>query len=110
LKELHEERNVKWILVISLIMIPVATFTGAIISPSYYYPPRQPDALEVVSFYLNRIDILCFIATMTIATLATTGFGSKALLSRIAVYLFLISMALFFVSVLKVLLTPPWVR
>lgn len=106
---MHEERNVKWLLVISLIMIPVAAFTGMIVYPSaYYYPPREPDALEVVSFYLNRIDILCFIATMTIATLATTGFGSKALLSRIAVYLFLISMALFFVSVLKLLLTPPW--
>jgi hypothetical protein len=108
LKRLHEERNVKWMLVISLIMIPVATFTGMIIYPSYPY--RQPDALEVVSFYLNRIDVLCFIATMTIATLATTGFGSKALLSRISVYLFLISMALFFISVLKLLLTPPWVR
>jgi hypothetical protein len=108
---LHEERNVKWMLVISLIMIPVATFTGVIIYPSAYsYPYREPDALEVVSFYLNRIDVLCFIATMTIATLATTGFGSKALLSRISVYLFLISMALFFVSVLKLLLTPPWVR
>lgn len=103
---MQEERNVKWILVISLIMIPVATSIGAIIYP--VYPQRQPDALSALSFYLNRIDILFFIATMTIAALATTGFGNKAMFSRVAIYLFLISMGLFFVSVLKIVFTPPW--
>jgi len=92
-------------------MIPVSTMMGTLIYPQYYYyPTRQPDAVEALSFYLNRIDILFFIATMTIAALATTGFGSKALLSRLTIYLFLVSMALFSVSVLKLLFTPPWVR
>jgi len=109
-KKLQEERSVKWILVISLIMIPVSTMMGTLMYPyySYYYSARQPDALEALSFYINRVDILFFIATMTIAALSTTGFGSKALLSRLAIYLFLISMALFSVSVLRLLFTPPW--
>lgn len=103
------EKNVKWILAISLAMIPVSTLMGTIIYPyTYYYPPREPDALQALSFYLSRIDILFFIATMTTAALATTGFGNKVLLNRIAVYLFLISMGIFFVSVLKIVLTPPW--
>jgi len=109
-KKLQEERNVKWMLVMSVIMLGVSTFLGAIIYQPYYYgyPPREPTALDVISFYLNRIDILLFIVTVTMATLATTGFGKKDLMYKASIYLFTISMILLFVSVLKLLFTYPW--
>jgi len=77
--------------------------------PYYYlYQQREITILDVVAFYVNRIDILFFIASVTVATLATTGFGKKDLMYKASIYLFTISMILFFVSVLKWLFTIPW--
>ncbi len=89
-------------------MVLVSTWTGILIYP--FYPSREPNALEVIAVYINRIDILFFIATVTAATLSTTGYWRKDLLFRISVYLFTISMTLFLLSVAKLVLTPPWVR
>jgi len=105
---LQEERNVKWILGISVLMLFVSTLLGSMLYYPYYNPNREPTILEVVAFYLNRINILFFIVTITTATLATTGFGNKELMYKASVYLFTFSMLLFFASVLKLLLTPPW--
>jgi len=107
---LQEERNVKWMLIISVIMLLVSTFLGAILFQPYSYPPKEPTALDVVTFYLNRIDILFFIATITTATLVTTGFGKKDLMYKASIYFFTISMTLLFASVLKWLFTYPWTR
>lgn len=104
---MQEERNVKWILTISLILLLASTWFGAV-SFYPYYPRREPSILDVVAFYINRIDILFFVATITTATLSTTGFGKKELMFKISIYLFIISMALFFVSILKWLFTYPW--
>lgn len=108
-ESLEEERNVKWILIISIIMLSASTFVGSI---SYYpyYPPREPSILDVVAFYINRIDILFFIATITTATLATTGFRKKDLMYKASIYLFIISMILLIASILKWLFTYPWTR
>lgn len=106
---MQEERNVKWMLVISVIMLGVSTFLGAIIYQPYY-PPREPTTLDVIAFYINRINILFFIVTVTTATLTTTGFGKKDLMYKASIYFFIISMMLFFASVLKLLFTYPWTR
>jgi len=90
-------------------MLLVSTFLGAILFQPYY-PYREPTALDVVTYYLNRIDILFFIATITTATLTTTGFGKKDLMYKASLYFFTISMTLLFASVLKWLFTYPWTR
>lgn len=109
---MQEERNVKWVLGISVIMLLTSTFFGAVLFQPYYYmyPSREPDILDVVMFFVNRIDILFFLATIATATLSTTGFGKKELMYKASIYLFIISMTLFFVSVLKYLFTFPWTR
>jgi len=89
-------------------MLPVSTFLGLMLQSTYYYPRRQPTILEVVEFYLNRIDILFLIVTVTTATLTISGFGNKDLMYKASVYLFIISMILLFASVLQLLFTYPW--
>jgi len=96
-------------LIISVIMLLVSTFLGIILFQPYY-PYREPTPLDVATFYVNRVDILFFIATITTATLATTGFGKKDLMYKTSIYLFAISMILLFASVLKWLFTYPWTR
>jgi hypothetical protein len=111
-KKLQEERNVKWMLVVSVFMLGVSAFLGVTLYQPYYYlyPAREPTALDVIAFYLNRIDILLYIATITTVTLATTGFGKKDLMYKVSIYLFTSSMILLFASVLKLLFTYPWTR
>jgi len=102
---MEEERNIKWVLTISLIMLLASTWIGAV--SFYSYPPREPSVLEMITFYINRIDILLFIVTIATSTLYTTGFRKKDLMFKISIYLFIISMALFLISILKWLFTYP---
>jgi hypothetical protein len=73
-----------------------------------YYPPRDPSIFEIASFYMNRVDILFLIATIATCTLATTGFEKEELMFKVSVYLFVISMILFFASLVNGLFTYPW--
>jgi len=103
---MEEERNIKWVLIISIIMLLASLWVGAASFYSYY-PPRDPSALEMIAFYINRIDILLFIVTIGTSTLYTTGFRDKDLMFKISIYLFMISMAMFLLSILKWLFTYP---
>jgi len=104
---LQDERNVKWILIISVLMVLPSILMGFYVYPWYSYPPRQPTTLDYVWLFISRIGTLAFIVTITTATLATTGFARKDLMYKASVYLFVVSMLLLFVSLIKVLFTFP---
>jgi len=88
-------------------MLLTSNFWGSMFY-SPYYPPREPSTSEIVSFYMNRIDILFLIATITTSALATTGFEKEELMFKVSVYLFVISMILFLASLVNGLFTYPW--
>lgn len=100
---MQEERSVRWILIVSLVLLFVSTWLGPYLF-GYY---QRRDVLDTIIFYINRIGILFSVATITTATLFTTGLGNRDLMFRVSVYLFIISMALFFVSTLRSLFTYP---
>jgi len=95
----QEERNVTWILIVSLVSLYVSTM----FSFAYYPSGNDFSTLETVLLYISRIDTLLFVATITTATVFTTGLGKKDLMLTMSVYLFIISMALFSVSILRLM-------
>ena len=101
---MEEERNIKWVLIISIIMLFASLWVG--VASFYSYPPRDPSALEMIVFVINRSGILLFIVTIGTSTLYTTGFR-KDLMFKMSIYLFIISMTLFLISILKWLFTYP---
>ena len=103
---MQEQRNVKWILIISIVMLLPSVLMGFILFPSYY-PPRTPDTLTTLLLYVNRISTLLFLATITTATLATAGFPQKNAMITASIYLFTAAMALVFITMLKLLFTFP---
>jgi heme/copper-type cytochrome/quinol oxidase subunit 3 len=106
---LQEEKNVKWILVISFIMLLPSIIMGTIIYPYYYYPSSRvaPDMWATLALYTNRLSTLLFIATITTSTLATAGIPRKNLLATISIYLFTAAMALLFLTMIRLLFTFP---
>jgi len=112
----QEYRDVKWILVISLILLwiswPISSFGflffGAISSlPVYHLPPRYTP-IELAWYGINRADVLTFMLTVTFAALFTTDFGKKELWYKLSIYLFITSMALFFIVFLQTLIGLPY--
>ena len=95
-----EERSVKWILIISLVMIGVTWYSGSIIYGPSYYTQRAWTIFDHIAYWVRPIDTLLFIATITTSTLSTTGF-KKDLLYKVSVYLFTASMILLFVNLLS---------
>ena len=91
-----EEHDVKWILIISLILFFV--FEGAF----FYFPPRSY-VLFNFWWFIDFINLFFIILTVTFATLNKVGFGDRDLTYQIAVYCFIISMALIFVSSFRLL-------
>ena len=104
---MQEQRNVKWILIISIIMLLPSILMGFALYPYYYYMPRTPDPLTTLTLYVNRISTLLFIATITTATLATAGLPRKNTMITASIYLFTAAMALLFITMLKLLFTFP---
>ena len=80
-------------------MIAVTWYGGMIFSGAYQYG-RAWTAFDHVAYWTSRIATLFFIATITTATLSSTGF-KKGLLTRVSIYLFISSMILLFVNVLS---------
>jgi len=71
------------------------------IIPSIFYMPYYPtqrSAEESFWYYINRIDVLLFIVTLTTGALFTTGFADKELMYKITIPCFIISMGLLFVT------------
>lgn len=95
---MEEERNVKWIVIISLIMFFVAMVYGPTIFMQSYY---QYTTSRDVWYYLNRIDILLFLATITTGALSGARFGKGDLMYKLTLYLFIVSMGLFFLGLMR---------
>lgn len=105
---MQEQKNVKWILIISIIMLLPSIVMGFALYPYYYYPTRTPpDPLTTLTLYINRISTLLFIATITTGTLATVGFPRKNMMTTASIYLFTAAMALLFITMVKLLFTFP---
>jgi len=103
---MEEQRNVKWILIISIIMFFVSAVYGQslfFLGPYYPYGAREWSIWDRLWYYISRIDVLIFIATITTATLFTTNFGKKELTYKLTVYLFIVSMGLFFLGFIRLL-------
>jgi len=83
-------------------LIPSLLYIG-----SYYYPERERSIWDTFWYIINRVDILLFIATITIGALFTTGFGKKELMYKITTYSFIISMGLLFLIFLRWLFSLP---
>ena len=96
---MSEERNAKWILIISLVMLGVALYSGTL-APALYYPSRQWTIFDHIAYWVSRIGTLLFIATVTTAALSTAGF-KKDMLYNASIYLFITSMILVFVTALS---------
>ena len=106
---MQEEKNVKWILVISIIMLLPSILMGTILYPYYYYMPSRtsPDIWTTLAVYANRLSTLLFIATITTSALTTAGIPRKNLLAKISIYLFTAAMALLFLTMIRLLFTFP---
>jgi len=107
---LEERRSVIWILIISIIMFFVTAWIGPSLVYVPYYPPREPTVEEFIWFYINRTNVLLFVATITSATLFTAGFWRKELMYKLSILLFTVSMGLLFITFLKSLFVYPWAR
>ena len=101
-ENLEEERSVRWILIVSLVFLFASAWLGPFFFGSYY---ARRDIFETFLYYISRFVILLFVATVATATLSTTGFGQKDMMFRVSVYLYIISMALFCLSILRSLFT-----
>jgi len=107
---MEEKGNVIWIVIVSIVMFFVSFFVS--LSGPYYISiglvsSRRPSTSDLIWYYINRVDVLLFIVTITTATLSTTSFGKKELTYKLTLYFFLISMGLFFLSFMRLLFTLP---
>ena len=96
---MSEEQDVKWILVISLILFFV--FEGV-----FYYFPYRSYVLFNFWWFIDFINLFFIVLTVTFAALNKVGFGDKELTYTLAVYSFIISMVLIFISNFRLLLVP----
>jgi len=97
---MEEQKNVKWIVIVSLVLFFFSVWLAPSIYLGGYYPSTSSrDAW----YYLNRLDILFFIATLTVSSLFTSGFGKREVMYKLTVYIFMISMGVFFLSFSRLL-------
>ncbi len=75
------------------------TYGPTILLGPYYSYPLSRD----IWFYVNRLDTLLFLATVTTGALFGARFGKKELTYKLTLYLFIISMGLVFLSLLRTL-------
>lgn len=97
---MQEERSVRWILIVSLALAVIVTWLGPYFWGVYYPMSELEEVMRRFLFYINRIDIVFFVATLATASLFSLEFGNKGLMLKISAYLFIISMTLFSVTVL----------
>jgi len=89
-KERREEKNVKWVLIVSLIMFFVLKW--------WYFLDRPfPYTFFDFWFFLYFINILSVILTITFAALNRSGLETE-ITYQLSVFFFILSMALLFVS------------
>jgi len=93
----QEEYDAKWILVISLILF------FALEGVFYFFPPRFSYVLFDLWWFIDFINLFFIILAVTFSTLNKVGFWDKELTYSLAVYSFIISMVLIFISNLRLL-------
>lgn len=93
----REEKNVKWVLVISLIMFFVLKWW-------YFLDHSFPYASFDFWFFIYFINILSVILTVTFATLDKAGFWETEITYQLTIFFFILSMTLLFVSHLQLVL------
>ena len=96
--ETREEKNVKWVLIVSLIMFFVLKWW-------YFLDSSFPYTVFDIWFFIYLINILSVILTITFAALNKTGFWDTEVTYQLAIFFFVVSMALFFLSQLELVLT-----
>lgn len=85
------EKDMKWVLSVSLVMFFWSTFMAIMLQTSYYFRAGP-------WYYLRNVSILSLILTIVSATLYTADFWKKEQLYKIALGTFIISMSLLFIS------------
>jgi len=96
-KERREEKDVKWILIISLIMFFVLKWW-------YLWGGISPYVVFDFWFFTYFINILSMILTITFAALSKAGFWETEITYQLTIFFFIVSMALLFVSHLQLVL------
>jgi len=101
---MEEQKNVKWIMIISVLMF----FVSALLSPSLFFFGGYGTRNDGIWFIIGRLDALFFVATITTATLFSVNFGKKELTYKLSVYFFLISMGIFFLVIVRSFFAYPY--
>jgi len=96
-KERGEEKNVKWLLIVSLIMFFVLEWW-------YFLDDLFPYTFFDFWFFIYFINVLSVMLAITFATLDKAGFWEREITYQLAIFFFVLSMALFFVSHLQLVL------
>jgi hypothetical protein len=103
LQKEQNEQNLRWLLVVSVVLFIFTTGLLGIIElyPGSPYLKQHWSFVDKFFFYAHRTNILFFVATITTATLYTTSSEKKDLMFKVSIFLFQISMILFAVTLLK---------
>jgi hypothetical protein len=96
-KERKEEKNVKWVLIISLIMFFVLKWW-------YFLDHPFPYVFFDFWFFIYLINILSVILAITFATLNKAGLWETEITYHLTVFFFILSMTLLSVSHLQLIL------
>jgi len=96
-KERREEKDVKWILIVSLIMLFVLKWW-------YFSGGSFPYLFFDVWFFTYFINILSVILTITFAALNKAGFWETEITYQLTIFFFILSMALLFVYHIQLVL------
>ena len=95
-EEKVERKDVKWILIVSLIMF-ILMFYSITLYSYYPYPFRVKDFW----FYMNITNILFLVLTIMFSSLYLVEFGNSIITYNASVYTFILSMLSLFVIFLK---------
>ena len=113
---MQEEKNVKWILIVSLILLLISMprgigllfFSGLLYNLPVYNIPPNYTAIELIWYFINRLYTLTFLLTITFTALYHSNIGQKQLFYKLSVYLFIVSMASFFITFAQMLIGLPY--
>jgi len=96
-KERREGKDVKWVLIVSLVMFFVL---------EWWYFLDLPFSYGSFDFWflIYFINILSVVLTVTLATLNKAGFWETEITYQVTIFFFILSMVLFFVSQFELIL------
>ncbi len=112
---MQEEKNVKWILIVSIILLWISwprgmnlIFGGFLYNLPVYNLPPNYTTIELTWYFINRLHILTFLLTITFTALHHSNIGRKQLFYKLSVYLFIVSMTSLFITVAQTLIGLPY--